>query len=87
MLTNDQLFRAVELLRDLVSISPDTGPDEYGPGCCHYCGEPIKSRKLDSIPHGPYNGHYERTIVHVEECYWKAASDFLDTLPDEGEES
>lgn len=69
-LTNEQLWRAVDLLHDLVSISPATAPNADNAGVCHYCGKRVR------------NVH-AGTIHHTEGCYWKQARDFLDDLPND----
>lgn len=70
MLTHDQLFQAVELLRNLVEISPATPPTAEHIGVCHYCG--AKVRNIHS-----------QIIYHNEGCAWEQAKDFMDDLPSE----
>lgn len=71
MLTHDQLQQAVELLQDLVSVSPIVGVDRsFHLGHCFYCGERVR------------NVH-SQVIHHTEDCYWWKAKQFADSLPSE----
>lgn len=70
LLTHDQLQRAVELLQNLVVISPATPPTATHIGKCHYCGEGVRNI-------------HSGIIHHTETCPWWEASRFADKLPSE----
>ncbi len=66
--TAEQHRLAVELLADLVAISPVVGVGPAHLGHCHYCGRRVR------------NVH-SQLINHTEECPWRVAHEFTEGLP------